>query len=144
MTPDVNVLVAAARLEHPHHRVAFAWLEQALRNSSDMQRFTLIPAVIAGFLRITTNRKVFPTPTPIEAATRFIDDILNVPNSGLLPSAREWPKLRLLCLQKGLIANSIPDAWIAAQVIDHKQVLATFDSDFAKLLPADNLLLLVN
>ena len=29
MKPDVDVLVAAARSDHPHHAVARAWLEHA-------------------------------------------------------------------------------------------------------------------
>ena len=60
----------------------------------------------------------------------------------VLSGAREWPQLRALCLQKSLSANSIPDAWIAALVLEHGQVLATFDADFAQLLPPKSLLLL--
>ena len=30
MTPDVNVLVAAFRADHPHHTTARVWLEQAV------------------------------------------------------------------------------------------------------------------
>jgi predicted nucleic acid-binding protein len=33
MTPDVNVLVAASRADHPHHGVARAWLEAAVGSS---------------------------------------------------------------------------------------------------------------
>lgn len=28
MTPDVNVLIAASRSDHPHHKAAYAWLEE--------------------------------------------------------------------------------------------------------------------
>ena len=142
MTPDVNVLVSAARLEHPHHKTALRWLENAANVTSDRHRLALMPAVIAGFLRITTHRKIFPTPTPIEVALGFIDDILNSASVTVLTSGREWTQLRALCLQKSLIANSIPDAWIASQVLEHREVLATFDRDFMQLLPASSLLLL--
>ena len=142
MTPDVNVLVAPARLEHPHHKTALHWLEHAVNLTSGKHRLALLPGVIAGFLRITTNRKIFPAPTPIEAAIGFIDDILDSASVSVLTSAREWPQLRALCLQKSLIANSIPDAWIAAQVLEHREVLATFDRDFTQLLPSASLLLL--
>jgi predicted nucleic acid-binding protein len=30
MNPDINVLVAAARADHVHHRVASAWLDDAI------------------------------------------------------------------------------------------------------------------
>ncbi len=142
MTPDVNVLVAAARLEHPHHKTAFSWLELAVIAAADKPRLALLPGVIAGYLRITTNRRIFPAPTPIRAAVEFIDDLLNSETVSVLTGAREWPQLRSMCLQKSLTANSIPDAWIAALVLEHKEVLATFDNDFSQLLPAENLLLL--
>ena len=142
MTPDVNVLVAAARWEHPHHKTAFTWLENTVNGNRDKNKLTLLPGVIAGFLRITTNQKIFPTPTPIETAIGFIDDMLESARVSVLVNAREWPRLRALCLQKSLTANKIPDAWIAALVLDQKEILATFDADFIQLLPAKNLLLL--
>jgi predicted nucleic acid-binding protein len=30
MAPDINVLVAASRLDHPNHSVAREWLEKAI------------------------------------------------------------------------------------------------------------------
>jgi predicted nucleic acid-binding protein len=30
MTPDLNVLLAASRADHPQHRPALSWLEQAI------------------------------------------------------------------------------------------------------------------
>ena len=35
MTPDVNILVAASRQDHPHHAPALAWLEQAIASTFD-------------------------------------------------------------------------------------------------------------
>ena len=142
MTPDVNVLVSAARLEHPHHKPALRWLENAANVTTHGRRLALLPGVIAGFLRVTTNRKIFPAPTPIGAAIEFIDSLLGLAHVSVLANGREWSHLRALCLQKSLIANSVPDAWIAAQVLEHREVLATFDRDFTQLLPAASLLLL--
>ena len=47
-------------------------------------------------------------------------------------------------LDKNLAANAIPDALIAAAVVQNNEVLATFDRDFLRLLPPHQLLLLVN
>jgi hypothetical protein len=33
MTPDVNVLVAASRADHPHHQTALTWLTQAMAHA---------------------------------------------------------------------------------------------------------------
>ncbi len=43
MTPDVNVLVAAPRSDHPHHELARAWLEQALMAPVRRTPLTLWP-----------------------------------------------------------------------------------------------------
>jgi predicted nucleic acid-binding protein len=42
MTPDVNVLVAASRADHPHHGVARAWLEGADSSSETGAVLTLM------------------------------------------------------------------------------------------------------
>jgi len=59
MTPDVNVLVAASRSGHPHHRVARAWLEEAVSAGAVGAGFTLMPMVVASFLRLVTSPRVF-------------------------------------------------------------------------------------
>jgi predicted nucleic acid-binding protein len=51
MTPDVNVLLAAARCDHPHYTVARNWLEQAVTAASRGTVLTLQPMVVASFLR---------------------------------------------------------------------------------------------
>ena len=58
MTPDVNVLVGAARSDHPHHDVARAWLEETLAGADSGTVCTLMPMVLASFL---------PPPTPVPA-----------------------------------------------------------------------------
>lgn len=52
MTPDVNVLVAASRTDHPHHAVARDWLEEAISASGAGAALTLMPMVLASFLRL--------------------------------------------------------------------------------------------
>jgi predicted nucleic acid-binding protein len=47
-----------------------------------------------------------------------------------------------LCLQAVVTPNLVSDAWIAASVLQLGEVIHTFDRDFKKLLPADNLHLL--
>ena len=61
MTPDVNVLVAASRRDHPHHGVALAWLEGALANAGRGAAVALMPMVVASFLRLVTRRRKLAT-----------------------------------------------------------------------------------
>lgn len=142
MTPDVNVLVAASRTDHPHHAVARAWLEQALADSGSGAALTLMPMVMAGFLRLVTSPKVFQRATPIEDAVAFVDALLASPGVHLAPLGPEWPKLRQLCLDKQLRGNDVPDAWLSAAVVHLGEHLVSFDRDFRKLLSRGQLTLL--
>jgi toxin-antitoxin system PIN domain toxin len=134
MTPDVNVLVAASRSDHPHHRVARAWLEGAVAGAGSGGSLVFLPMVLAGFLRLVTSPKIFQSPTPVEDAVAFVDALLAVPGVRVPPLGAEWPRLRQLCLDKQLKGNAVPDAWIAAATIHLSEHLVSFDRDFRKLI----------
>ena len=135
MTPDVNVLVAASRSDHPHHRVARAWLEQALASAENGGAFTLMPMVLPSVLRLLTSAKIFVRPTPTADAVAFVDALLAFPGVALASLGPEWIRLRQLCLDKQLVGNDLPDAWLAAAVEQLGEHLVSFDRDFRKLLP---------
>ena len=134
MTPDVNVLIAASRSDHPHHKAAYACVEEAIAACAEGGSVKLMPMVAASFLRLVTNSKIFVRPTPVEDAVGFLDALLAVPGVEMPPLGTEWPMLRRLCIEKKLAANDIPDAWLAAAVIQLGEHLVTFDTDFKKLL----------
>lgn len=142
MTPDVNVLVAASRADHPHHQTALNWLTQAIAHARTHADLKLLGTVVASFLRLVTHPKVFSVPTPTVQAVAFIDGVLASPGAAMLAAQDEWPQLRTLCLAQNLKANALPDAWIAACVLQQQEVLATFDRDFVRLLPPKQLQLL--
>ena len=95
---------------------------------------TLMPMVLASFLRLVTSPKIFQLPTPIEDAVAFIDALLAAPGVRLAAMGPEWPRLRQLCLDKRLGGNDMPDAWLSAAVVHAGEHLASFDRDFRKLL----------
>ena len=142
MTPDVNVLVAAARGDHPHHRVARAWLEKTLAEAGSGVVCTLMPMVLASFLRLVTSSKIFQRPTSAEEAIGFIDALLLLPGAELAELGPEWARFRQLCLDKKLSGNDVPDAWLAAAVAQRGEHLVSFDKDFKKLLGRAQLSLL--
>ncbi len=130
MTPDVNVLIAASRSDHPHHKTTVirdSWIEQRTTNNEQ-------PMVVASFLRLVTNSKIFNHPTPVEEAVGFLDALFAVPGVEMPSLGAEWPMLCQLCIEKNLTANDVPDAWLAAAVIQLGEHLVTFDADFRKLL----------
>jgi len=142
MTPDVNVLVAASRADHPHHAVARTWLEEAVTASGAGAAFTLMPMVLASFLRLVTSPRIFRQATPIEDAVAFVDALLASPGVQLAPLGPEWPKLRQLCIDKRLGSNDVPDAWLSAAVAHLGEHLVSFDRDFRKLLARSQFTLL--
>ena len=143
MTPDVNVLIAASRSDHPHHKIAYACIDEAVAACADGANLNLMPMVIASFLRLVTNPKIFVHPTPVENAVGFIDALLAVPGVEMPALGSEWPMLRQLCIAKKLAANDIPDAWLAAAVIRLGEHLVTFDTDFKKLLSRTQVTVLI-
>ena len=144
MTPDVNVLVAASRSDHPHHKIAYVWLEEAVASCANGTTLRLMPMVVASFLRLVTNAKIFIHPTPVENAVEFLDALFAIPGVETPYLGAEWPIMRQLCLEKNLAANDIPDAWLAAAVIQLGEHLVTFDSDFKKLLKRTQVTVLVH
>jgi toxin-antitoxin system PIN domain toxin len=142
MTPDVNVLLAASRTDHPHHAVASAWLERAVATAEGGGSLFVLPMVIAGFLRLATNPKIFRDPTPPDAAVAFIDSLLAIPGVDLADLGREWPALRRLVHHHELAGNDVPDAWIAAAVQTLGTRLVTFDRGFQRWLGRSELTLL--
>jgi hypothetical protein len=127
-------LIAASRSDHPQHKIAFAALSEAVAACADGACLKLMPMVVASFLRLVTNPKIFVQPTPVDAAIGFVDALIAVPGIEMPLLGAEWPIFRQLCLEKQLTANAIPDAWLAAAVIQLGEHLVTFDTDFKKLL----------
>jgi hypothetical protein len=134
VTPDVNVLIAASRSDHPHHKTAYAWLDEVVFACGTGTSLKLMPMVVASFLRLVTNARIFVQPTPLTDAMAFMDALLAVPGVEMPQIGSEWPLLRSLCVEKKLAANDIPDAWLAAVVVQLGEHLVTFDTVFKKLL----------
>ena len=144
MIPDVNVLVAAFRSDHSHHGPASTWLQDArfacARGSKTLR---ILPTIVASFLRLVTNPRVFSDPETTDDAIGFIDRLLTSPGVELVTTEMTWPMLRQKLLALGLAGNDISDAWIASAVEALSEHLVTFDRDFARLLAARNVTLLV-
>lgn len=145
MTPDVSVLVAASRADHPHHQPALRWLRQAMAQAATQAgpaELGLLSTVVASFLRLVTHPRVFAVPTPAADAVAFVDALLGASGVRMLAVKDEWPRLRALCLAQRLSGNDLPDAWIAASVLQTRETLATFDCDFLRLLEPKHIVLL--
>jgi predicted nucleic acid-binding protein len=123
--------------------VARSWLAKARRDCAvGVETLVLLPIVVAGFLRLVTNPKIFPQPDSIEDAIAFIDAVLESPGVELRATLDEWPLFRAKLLMLRLSGNLVTDAAIASMVEALSEHLVTFDRDFSRLLPARDLTLL--
>ena len=134
MTPDINVLVAAARADHVHHRVASAWLDHAIAACASGGTLAILPMVAAGFIRLVTNPRIFPVASTAHEAFAYINALLELPGVSMPALGREWPALQQLCTSQKLSGLAVPDAWIAAAATINGLHLVSFDRDFTKLL----------
>lgn len=127
---DTNVLLYAANTSAPQHERTARWLDRALEESQVLG----LPWVAAlGFIRISTNPRIFPTPlTPDEAVgavrTWHAHPAVTVPE----PTSRHLSVLSGLLLESGTAANLTTDAHLAALAIEHGAAVASFDRDLAR------------
>jgi len=142
MAPDLNVLLAASRSDHPHHTAALHWLKRAIAECEVGGSLEILPMVAAGFLRLATHPKVFKLPMPVADAAAFIDALLSRPGVQMAELGREWPTLRQLACEHDLAANDLTDAWIAAAVRVLGSRLVTFDRRFKRWLSRNEFTLL--
>ena len=63
---DVNVLIYAHREDAAEHSLYAAWLKELAEGD---EPFAVAEVVLASFLRIVTNAKIFDPPTPMKAAS---------------------------------------------------------------------------
>jgi len=113
MTPDVNVLLAAFRSDHPQHVVALACVQAGLSGAATGRSFTLLPMVVAGFLRLPRTLEFSANPHRRKPRVAYIDSLLAVPGVEIVELGREWPALRRFMRDHSASGNDVPDAWIA-------------------------------
>ena len=128
--PDVNVLIYAFRRDTPHHALCRDWLVGTVTGEA---RFGLSPLVLSAVVRITTNPRIFVTPSTIAEAFGFCDDLLAQPHCEIVvPGARHWDIFRRLCVDTETRGARISDAWFAALAIEQGCDWITLDRDFAR------------
>jgi len=127
---DVNVLVYAHREDTPDHSRFRDWLETAINGDA---AFGVSDLVLSGFLRVVTHPRVFASPTPLDLALAFVEQIRTRPNAvPVRPGERHWTIFARLCRQAGARGNLIPDAYLAALAIESGCEWVTTDRDFAR------------
>lgn len=128
--PDVNVLIYALRQDVQYHAVASEWLKQVILGES---RFGISRLVLAAVIRISTDRRMYSTPSSIEDAVGFCNDILDQPHCQIVePGEKHWHIFTRLCIDTNTTGPRVTDAWYAALAIEHDCEWITFDRDFSR------------
>jgi uncharacterized protein len=127
---DLNVLLYAVNSEAALHERARRWWEQAL---NDEETLGLPWVVLLGFLRLSTNARVFPRPLTPGVAASKIDAWLARDNVRVVrENEAHWETLKPLLGGTGTAGNLTTDAHLAALAISHDAVLVSSDGDFGR------------
>lgn len=128
--PDVNVLVYAHRGDVGQHEQNARWLTQL---ATSAEPFGLSELVVAGFVRVVTNRRIFREPTPTTMALEFVSELKIRPTCRLLrPGPRHLEIFLGLCGDLALEGGLVADAYHAALALEHGCTWVTNDTDFAR------------
>jgi toxin-antitoxin system PIN domain toxin len=113
----------------PQHVASRKWLEERFAGTG---RVGLPWHSLLGFLRLTTNRRVFPRPMPTPEAWLHVEDWLAQPTAWIpQPTERHRAVLSEL-LVESVDGNLIPDAHLAALALEHGLTVCSADTDFAR------------
>ncbi len=125
---DANVLIYAADRSAPRHDAARRWLETALNGAEPVG----IPWVSTlAFIRIATNRRIYPHPLSTTQAFDVANLLLSNPNVVIPePDSDHARRMATLLEPLGTAGNLVTDAHIAAIAISHDADVVTFDNDF--------------
>jgi toxin-antitoxin system PIN domain toxin len=114
----------------PQHAQCRPWLEGVIANDA---RFGVSPTVLTAVVRITSDARVFKTPSATEEAFKFCDNLLGQPHCEIIePGERHWHIFRDLCINTETRGPRVSDAWFAALAIESGCEWITLDRDFAR------------
>lgn len=128
--PDVNLLLYAEIDAYPQHDTARVWWEDIL--SGDI-RVALPSIAIFGFLRISTNRRIFEEPLSLPDALGRVETWLARNNVLFLgPGPRHLETAFALLHALGTGGNLTTDVQLAAYAIENQAELCSNDLDFGR------------
>ena len=131
IVPDVNLLVYAYDSTSPHHAAAARWWSECLSREEPVG---LAPVALFGFVRLTTNPRVFREPLTVGEAADLVRSWLAQPSARVLdPSPDHVEEVLRLLVAVGTAGNLVTDAQLAALAMEQDAVLHTSDADFVRI-----------
>ena len=130
IVPDLNLLVYCFNASAREHDKAAQWWEGLLNSD----QFVGMPWVVyLGFYRLMTGRHVLASPYTPQDILRLTDAWFARPNVQLLAVTPQTRRLfRDLVERYDLSGGMITDAAIVAAAIEHRAMVHSNDTDFAR------------
>ncbi len=89
--------------------------------------------VLLGFIRVTTNPKIYRQPRSVDEILAFIENWLTLPHVEIVePSERRLEILSGFLRHLGTAGNLTPDAHLATLAVERGLVLQTTDAAFGR------------
>ena len=130
---DANLLVYAVAEGMPQHTAAKTWLDERINGFAPVG---LPWPSLLGFLRITTNPRVFSNPLSTEQAWSIVESWLDCPKVWVPTETNDHRAIvKHLLPFAAAGANLIPDLHLAALSLGHGLILCSTDADFARFTP---------
>ncbi len=127
---DLNVLLYVVNRDSVHHPPALDWWQRTLDGDEPVG---LAWIVLLGFLRLTTNRVIYPQPLDADTAMGKVGAWLALDQTRLVQETEDhWHILTDLLTQTGTAGNLTTDGYLAALAISHGATLVSFDHDFGR------------
>ncbi len=128
--PDVNILIHTVNTESLRNKHICKWWDDCLSGTKPVY----IPwVVILGFVRISTNRRIFDAPLSLDEASYYVRSWLNPPIvRTICPREGHWSLVEKLLKEAGTAGNLTTDAHIAALAIQWDCTVYSTDTDFAR------------
>lgn len=130
IVPDVNLLVFAYNAAAPRHAQARDWWQERL---SGRDVVGLPWAVILGYVRLVTHRRVLASPIPATQALVHVRAWMARPHVEVVnPGARHLDIIESLVRATGSAGDLTTDIHLAALAIEHQAEVHSNDSDFSR------------
>jgi len=127
---DTNILLYAVNPDSPDHSAARELLQEW---RSEARPWFLTWGIVYEFLRVSTNRRIFPRPLQLHVAQAWLDVLLATPGLAVLTETDRHRTVldELAGMHPRLSGNVIHDLHIAALMREHGvSEIRTADTDF--------------
>lgn len=128
--PDINLLLYAHDSRGAHFARASAWWQRCLDGPEPVG---LAWVVLLGFIRLSTNPRIYASPLPLPMACATISEWLTLPHFHIInPAADHFTRLSTNLEKLGVAGNLTTDAHLATLASESGYTLHTTDADFAR------------